>query len=157
MRQVRFYKTEQDATSVEKTLALAAGVREVFLYKCRDHDMFIASDEDSGSFLRHKQAGTMFSAVYWETFKIETPEPRVYYNTTKMYSAEQQILQARLAVGVLNSTQCHVYKLVDDEGPVLFAVDQYQGQFMPVTHGGELDLAEYYTTYGQSKLPGPMS
>lgn len=157
MRQVRFYSTEEQATSVEKTLARAAGVREVFIYKCRDHDMFMASDEDSGSFLRHKQAGTMFNAVYWATLEIERPEPRVYYNTTKMYSTEQQLLQSRLALGALNAVQTHIYRLTDDEGPVLFVVDQYQGQFMPVTHGGELDLAEYYSTYGQSKLPGPMS
>jgi len=157
MRQVRFYQTEEIARQVETAMAPAAGVTEVFLYKCRDYDMFIATDEDNASFLRHRQAGTMFNCVYWETFRIEQPEPRVYYNTTKMYSTEQQLLQARLAVGVLNATQVHIYKLVDDEGHVLFVVDQYQGKFMPVTHGGEMDLAEYYTTYGQSKLPGPMS
>lgn len=157
MRDVRFYESEETARAVELTLAPAAGVEEVFLYKCRDCELFIATDEDNASFLRHRQAGKLFYAVFWATIEAAYPSPRVYYDTTRMYSTEQQLLQSRLSVGNLNAVQAHVYQLTDREGTVIFVVDQYRGQFLPVDHKSETVLARYYTTYCQSKLPGPMS
>lgn len=157
MRHIRFYKTERDACRVEQELAPAAGIAQVFLYKCRDHELFMATDEDHSSFLRHRQAGIMYNAVYWTTLEIDPSLPRIYFCTTKMYSTEQQILQSRLAVGILNAIHAHIYRFEDDEGPVFYVVDQYRGQCLPVGHKDTVMVAEYYTTFGQMKLPGKMS
>ena len=154
MRQVRFYQTEQAAKAVEPLLAAACGIREIYLYKCRDHDMFMASDEDTGNFLRHRHTGKMFNAVYWDVLAVEQPEPRVYPDMARLYSTEQQLLQRRLVPGSLHAIQSHVYQAHVEDGLMLFAFDVYQGQCVPVVVNEEQIVATYRTTYGQSKLVG---
>lgn len=154
MRSVRFYKTEEAARAVEPVLAADCGVSTVFLYKCRDHEMFMASDEDSGNFLRHRHSGTMYNSIYWDMITVDKTEPRVYPDMARMYSREQQILQSRLVAGSLSAAHSHIYSVVVGDDKQLFAFDVYQGDCAPVVINDEQYIADYHMTFGQSKLIG---
>lgn len=157
MRHVRFYKSEDAAKQAETTLALSAGIEQVFIYKCRDKDLWYASDEDTGSFIRFRQYNQLWFGVYWDTLCIEPPAPRIYETTTQMYSTEQQLLQARIAPQLLTGCHSHIYTFHIHGIRMLCVVDQYRGQCMPINTNDGLVIADYYATYGQTKLPGPMS
>lgn len=157
MRHIRFYRSEQAATQAETTLATQAGIEQVFIYQAREDDMWFASDEDTGSFIRFKQYNKLWSGLYWKTLTFEPPAPRIYETTTQMYSTEQRLLQARLAPQLLTACHSHIYTFHIHGIRMLCVVDQYRGQCMPIDTEDGIVVAEYYATYGQTKLPGPMS